>query len=357
MPHPLLHLLPTLPLLLALAGAQAQSGAFRVKPLKPKAISGLSSPEVGRFHAGVEALSAHLAGLPAFATPPTPLCVELNREVWAYPLLPMGQALISYNYLVPLQSQTCATANIVNSSIVFALNHLSFVDKNNRVIEDAQGIVIQPTEYRELAPGLYKVSFATREYWVMTRGEAPLLPASMTRVLSHRIAAVEQRQTQAQRSVERNNEWWQGQLEKYGPELRNAPDISRDLALQGRRDHLKMQEETRLAIAKELQTARAELEQLTPEQRALPACVETLSGGMQQRTVPGPCRERQLALLGINPTLQAEGQDHAALRVVVLEAMSIRHSTEILAHYQHRQALVKELDFAALAQAWRTALR
>lgn len=346
-------------LLLALASpqAQAQTGAFRVKPLRLKAINGLSAQESGRFQASVEALSAHLAALPSFANPPAPLCIELSREIWGVPLLPMGQALISYNYLAPLRSQTCETSNIVNSNIVFALNHLSFIDKNNRVIEDAQGIVIQPAEYRELGEGLYKVSFSTREYWVMTRGEAPLLPASMARVLSHRIAAIEQRQAEAQQREERHKEWWQDLTRQYGPELQGAPAITRDTALANRREQQKTQEEGRQAIAKELQVARAELEQLTPEQRALPACTESLRGGMQQRTVPGPCRERQQVLLGINPALQAETKDHAALRVVVLEAMSIRHSTEMLAHFEHRQALVKGLDFAALSRAWQAASR
>lgn len=303
-----------LSLALAAPAAHAEAGQFRVKPLAPKAIQGLGAPASARFHARVEALSAYLAGLPALAGPPAPLCVELNREVWAYPLLPMGQALISYNYLVPLSRQTCASASVVNSNLVFALNHLSFIDKNNRVMEDAQGIVVQPEEYRELGPGLYKVGFRTRQYWVMTRGEPPLLAATMERVLSQRIAELEARRAAMQ----------------------------------------DLDERVRRPLEQELRDARAALERLTPAQRALPACVEALRGGLQLRTVPGPCQAGQAALLGLNPALAAAGPDPAALRVLVLEAMGIRHSTEAQAHYEHRQALVQGLDFAALQQAWQT---
>lgn len=351
------RLLPILLLSQCALGAWADAGQFRVKPLKPGPINGLSAKEVNRFHASVEALSAYLAGLPALNAPPAPLCVELSREVWGYPLLPMGQALISYNYLVPLSGQSCAVAQVVNSNIVFALNHASFIDKNTRVAEDAQGIIVRPQAYQRLGDGVYRITLNKRLYWVLTRGEEPLVPVSLERYLKIESGRQEERMAELERQDASLRDWWQDLRERYGPELQGAPPALRSSAENNLKTRQALQSEARQKLLAELQAARARLADLTPAQRASAACIEPLRGGLQSRVVPGPCQAPQQALLALNPALAPAPGDRAALRYLVIEAMDMRHSTEVLQHYEHRNAVMRDLDLPALAKAWQAAGR
>jgi hypothetical protein len=82
----------------AAAGPSAQ---FRIDPLPGAKIQGLSDKESRAFFSGVEALSAHLAAMPAINAPAAPVCIALQREVFRYPMTAkQAEGKINVSYLV-----------------------------------------------------------------------------------------------------------------------------------------------------------------------------------------------------------------------------------------------------------------
>lgn len=336
--------------------ARPASAQFRIDPLPKKKIQGLSAKETDSFYASVEALSKHLASLPEVNTPVAPVCIALQREVFAYPLTPnQAQGKIYIGYMAAIGKQTCREAKTVNSSVQFNLNVAPFANQNQAIVEDEQGWIFAPREYSAIGDGVFKLQLDKSHFYVITRGREPaLVPVSVERYLKTEERKAAQRMEEVQAAEAKHKEWVQGMRASYGADLGKAPADLRDTFKTSMREAEETNRKSRAEAEGALQAVRGKLTGLSAAQRAQPACLEFLKGGSETNVVGGPCKEPQLALYSLNPALTKSNGEKGAVRYLVVEALDIRHSTEAEYNHKHRTALMEHFDFGALARVVRS---
>ncbi|PTL82226.1 hypothetical protein [Vitiosangium sp. GDMCC 1.1324] len=351
------HLLSLVMLFLVARPAVAETSAqFRIDPLAKVKIEGLSAKDTATFYAGVDAFTNHLASFPSVNTPTPPVCVALQREVFRVPMTPnQAQGKVNISYLAPMSRQTCRTAKIVNSSVEMNLNLAPFVDQNNAIGQDDAGWLLVPQTYTKVDDGVFLVQLRKHRYYVITRDrEAALVPVTLERYLKFEERKVQQRVEEVDKSEQRHREWLARMHENFGPDLKKAPADLRDTYAKSIQEAEKNNQESRAKVSADLQQVRGRLASLSPEQRAQPACMESLKGGMATNVVAGPCKAPSLGLFAFNPELSKPGADKGTVRYLVVDVLDMRHSTEEEHNFNHRTQLMEHFDFAALARVLRS---
>jgi hypothetical protein len=352
------HLFSLLLLLLAARPVAAESSdQFRIDPVTKVKIEGLSAKETATFYAGVEAITNHLASIAAVNTPVPPVCIALQREVFRVPLTPkQAQGKVNIAYLTLMSGQTCRKAKIVNSTVELSLNLAPFANNATAFGEDEAGWLLSPQKYDTLQDGLFFIQVNKRRYYVITRDrEAALVPVTMERYLKAEERKAQQQLTETEEAGQRHREWVDDMHSQYGRNLEKADAKMRDMFMKNIEQADKEHQQSLAKATAARDDLRGRLASLSPAQRAEPACVEYLNGGLAQNVRAGRCEAPVVSLFAINPALSKPGADKGALRYLVIEVLDGRHSTEAEHNFRHRTDLMEQFDFAALARVLRAA--
>lgn len=344
--------------MLTLAARPAEAGPsaqFRIDPLPGAKIQGLPDKESRAFFSGVEALSAHLAAIPAINAPAAPVCIALQREVFRYPMTPkQAEGKVYVSYLVPMSGQTCRTAKIVNSSLPLSINLAPFAERNAAYDEDEAGRMIAPQVYTQLGDGLFLIQYKKARYYVITRDREPaLVPVSLERHLKNEERKAAQRMQEVEQQEASHREWLEQMHADYGPDLRKAPAAMRQTLARNIRETAESDKKARAEVAESLAGVRGRLASLSAEQRASPVCLDFANGNLPMTVTSGSCAAPRVALFALNPALTRPSK--GLFRYLVVEALEGRHSTEQEHNFHHRTELLKQLDFSALASVFRAA--
>ncbi|HEX5744766.1 MAG TPA: hypothetical protein VFZ09_00905 [Archangium sp.] len=351
------HLFPLVLLLLAAQPVAAESSArFRIDPLAKVKIQGLSAKDIATFYAGVDAITNHLASIPAVNTPAPPVCIALQREVFRVPLTPnQAQGKVNISYLAQMSGQTCRAAKIVNSSVEMNLNYAPFHNQNAGYSQDDAGWMLAPQTYTKLDDGLFLIQIRSRRYYVITRDREPaLVPVTMERYLKSAERKAQQQVEEAEQAGQRHEEWVNDMHSQYGRNLEKADAKMRSMLATNIQQADKQNQELLAKAKAPRDELRGRLASLSPEQRAQPACLEFLKGGLEENVTGGRCVAPALGLFALNPALSKPGADKGTLRYLVIEVLDGRHSTEAEHNHNHRTQLMEHFDFAALARVLRS---
>ena len=311
----------TLALSAGAANAQGNPRA-RVDKLPTHAVRGLSPAQTQSIYARMRKLLDHLAAQPAIANPVAPVCTMLHPWV-EQGVGDEGVAMGSILIGLPATRRDGSCQTGANTGIQVWINRLRPVFGCMEPIAGEQFcrlIRLDP------GPEGFQVHRGPKKIvYVYNRSGAPLmLPATREQYLQAR---------------ERH---WSAQAR----ELREQYDR---LPAQYRTDDSGIRSVEELA-----RQARAELQALSPEQRALPACLPNLNGKADAKTPHwsyGRACEPGFMLGRPNPGIFTRAASRAGIETVVFETDSGRTGSVEPYLHEYKLELLRKLDFAGLARA------